>query len=163
MTIAAKVLLLASLLIIFLQDLRDREVYAFLFPLLGISGSYLFFINSNFDYYLLSLGINIGMFAIILLLNYLFSRFIMKKHFLREALGLGDILFFIAFAVCFPTVAFINFFVFSILFTFALHFVSSRAAKQKNEFVPLAGYMSLFLIAVYTVNWFGFYDSIYLL
>lgn len=163
MAVAAKVLLMASLLIIFIQDLRDREVYAFLFPFLGILGSYLFFINSNFDYYLVSLGINILMVTIILLLNYLFSRFIMKKHFLREALGIGDILFFIAFAVSFPTVAFINFFVFSILFTFTLHFVSSRMAKQKNEYVPLAGYMSLFLMSVYTVNWFSCYDSIYLL
>lgn len=163
MAVAAKVLLMASLLTIFLQDLRDREVYAFLIPLLGILGSYLFFINSNFDYYLLSLGINIGMVSIILLLNYLFSRFIMKKHFLREALGLGDILFFIAFALCFPTVTFINFFVFSILLTFALHFVSSRMAKQKNEYVPLAGYMSLFLIAVYSANWLGLYHSLYLL
>lgn len=163
MAIVAKVLLMVSLLIIFLQDLRDREVYAFLFPLLGILGSYLFFINSNFDYYLLSLGINILIIAIILLLNYLFSRFIMKKHFLREALGPGDILFFIAFALSFPTVTFINFFVFSILFTFVLHLALSKLVKDKNRDIPLAGYMSLFLMTAYSVSWLGFYDTLYLL
>ncbi len=163
MLITVKILLFLSLIFIFFQDYRDRQVYVFLFPLIGILGTYLFFLNSNLEYYFLSVCINLGIVLIVVLLNYLFAEFILKKNLLKEALGLGDILFFIAFAFCFPTVTFINFFVFSILFTFVLHLALSKLVKDKNRNIPLAGYMSLFLLVVYLVNWLGFYDSQYLL
>lgn len=158
-----KILLLLSLMAIFIQDYKERRVYVFLFPLYGILGSFLFFSNSALEYYLLSICINLGIILIVILLNYLFAKLVLKKNLLKEAMGLGDILFFIAFALCFPTVAFINFFVFSILFTFVLHITLSKLLKEKNRQIPLAGYMSLFLIGIYLVNWLGFYEYLYLL
>ncbi|WP_146743687.1 hypothetical protein [Aequorivita sp. CIP111184] len=119
--------------------------------------------NSTLEYYLLSVCINLGIVLIVVLINYLFAELVLKKNFLKEALGLGDILFFIAFALCFPTGAFINFFVFSILFTFVLHLALSKLLKKKNKNIPLAGYISLFLMVAYLVSWLGFYDSLYLL
>src|SRR5690606_26534732 len=163
MLITVKILLFLSLVFIFFQDYKDRKVYVILFPLIGILGTYLFFLNSTFEYYFLSVCINLGIVLIVVLLNYLFAEFILKKNLLKEALGLGDILFFIAFAFCFPTVTFINFFVFSILFTFVLHFTLLKLLKTKNNSIPLAGHMSLFLIGVYIIGWLGFYDSLYLL
>ncbi len=163
MLVPVKILLFLSLAFIFFQDYQDRRVYVFLFPLFGVLGTYLFFLNATLEYYLLSLCINVGIVLLIVLLNYLFARLILKKKFLNEALGLGDILFFIGFAFCFPTVTFINFFVFSILFTFVLHLALSKLVKDKNSDIPLAGYMSLFLMTTYSVSWFGFYDSLYLL
>ena len=158
-----KIVILLSLAFIFLQDHRDRQVYIFLFPLFGILGSFLFFSHSNLEYYLLSIFINIGIILIVVLLNYLFAKLVLKKNLLKEAVGLGDILFFIAFALSFPTVTFINFFVFSILFTFVLNFTLLKLLKTKNNSIPLAGHMSLFLIGVYIIGWLGFYDSLYLL
>ena len=163
MVILIKCLLFFSLALIFFQDYKDRKVYIFLFPLFGILGTYLFFLNSNLEYYLLSVCINLGIVLIVIILNYLIAELVLKKKFIKEAMGLGDIFFFIAFALCFPTVSFINFFVFSILFTFVLHLAQSKLLKKKDKNIPLAGYMSLFLIAIYSVNWLGFYDSIYLL
>lgn len=163
MLILIKFLLFFSLVFIFFQDYRDRQVYVFLFPLIGILGTYLFFLNSNLEYYFLSVCINLGIVLIVVLLNYLFAKLVLKKNLLKEAMGLGDIFFFIAFALCFPTVTFINFFVFSILFTFVLHLALSKLSMEKNRHIPLAGYMSLFLIAVYLVSWLGFHDSLYLL
>lgn len=163
MVIPIKILLLLCLLFIFFQDYRDRQVYVFLFPLFGILGTYLFFSSSTLEYYVLSVSINFGIVLIVILLNYLFAKLVLKKKFLREALGLGDILFFLAFTISFPTVSFVNFFVFSILFTFVLHLALSKILKQKKENIPLAGYMSLFLIGIYSVHWLGFYDFLYLL
>jgi len=102
MLITVKILLFLSLVFIFFQDYKDRKVYVILFPLIGILGTYLFFLNSTFEYYFLSVCINLGIVLIVVLLNYLFAEFILKKNLLKEALGLGDILFFIAFA--FPAV-----------------------------------------------------------
>ena len=163
MLLTAKIILLLSLLFIFYQDLKDRKVYVFLFPLFGVLGSYLFFFNSGFAYYLLSICINLGIVIIVVLLTYLFAKWVLQKKYFKEAMGLGDILFFIAFAFCFPTIAFLNFFVFSILFTFVLHLALSKLLKDKNRNVPLAGYMSLFLMGIYLVNWLGFYEYLYLL
>ncbi len=163
MLITVKIFLSLSLLLIFFQDYRDRQVFIFLFPLFGIMGTYLFLSNSNLEYYFFSVCINLGIVLIVVLLNYLFAELVLKKNLLKEAMGLGDILFFIAFALCFPTVTFINFFVFSILFTFVIHLALSKLLKKTNKNIPLAGYMSLFLMAVYSVNWLGLYDSLYLL
>lgn len=163
MLLLIKVLLLFSLLFIFFQDYRDRQVYVFLFPLFGVLGTYLFLSSSTPEYYFLTLCINLGIVLIVILLNYLFAKLVLKKKLLKEALGLGDILFFLAFAISFSTLSFVNFFVFSILFTFVLHLALSKLLKQKKENIPLAGYMSLFLIGIYSVHWLGFYDYLYLL
>lgn len=163
MFILIKALLLISLLIIFLQDQKNRQVYIFLFPLFGVLGSSLFFFQSNLEDYLLSICVNTSIVLIIILINYLYAKFVMKKNLLKEAMGLGDLFFFFAFALCFPTVSFINFFVSSILFTFILDLALSKLLKTKNKSIPLAGNMSLFLIAIYTISWFLPYDSIYTL
>ncbi|HAV54825.1 MAG TPA: hypothetical protein DCX41_07855 [Aequorivita sp.] len=163
MLVLVKFLMFFSLAFIFFQDYRDRQVYIFLFPLFGILGSYLFFLSSSLEYYFFSVCMNLGIILIVVLLNYFFAELVLKMSLLKEAMGLGDILFFIAFAISFPTVTFINFFVFSILFTFVLHLALSKLLKKKNRNIPLAGYMSLFLMAIYSVSWFGFYDSLYLL
>jgi|TARA_R110000851_G_scaffold327695_1_gene497517 hypothetical protein len=163
MLILIKFLLFFSLAFILFQDYRNRQVYTFLFPIFGILGSYLFFLNSKIEYYFFSVCINLGIILIVVLLNYLFAEVVLKMKLLNEAMGLGDIFFFIAFAISFPTVTFINFFVFSILFTFVIHFALSKLLKNKNRYIPLAGYMSLFLMGIYSVSWLGLYDYIYLL
>lgn len=163
MLLIAKLLLIVSLISIFYQDLKDRKVYIFLFPLFGILGSYLFFLNSGVVYYLISICVNLGIVLIVVLLTYLFAKWVLQKKYFKEAMGLGDILFFMAFALCFPTITFLNFFVFSILFTFVLHLAQTKLLKDKNRNIPLAGYMSLFLTGIYLVNWLGFYEYLYLL
>ncbi len=163
MSLVAKCFLLLSLALIFYQDLKDRKVWTFLFPVFALCGSYLFFKSVVTEFFITSVFINIAVIGIILLLNYLFARFILKKKFLKEALGLGDILFFIAFAISFPTVTFINFFVFSILFTFVFHIIIKRISPSWQKEAPLAGCMSLFLMAVYSIHWTGFYHPIYIL
>lgn len=83
----------------------------------------------------------------------------MKINFLKEAIGLGDILFFLALALAFPTETFIVLFVFSMVFSLMLHLTVTR--KQKESTIPLAGYASLFLIFIYLSSWTGFYKNLY--
>ena len=81
------------------------------------------------------------------------------KTSIKNVIGLGDVFLFIAISVSFPTVTFIVMFVFSLLFALILHGILS---KKENETVPLAGYMSLFFVLIYTAHWLGFYKSLYL-
>lgn len=162
MNIAIKIALVTVLILVFYQDLRERRVWFFLFPLFAILGGYLFFNEAIWEFYLTNLMINLSMVAIILLVSYLVARFLLKKSLLKEALGLGDILFFIGFASSFPTITFLNFFVFSILLTLVLHQVL-KMSSSKYQTVPLAGSMAIFLLGVYVANWAGIYSEVYLL
>ena len=161
MLIVVKLILLFSLGIIFLQDLRDRRVWLFLFPLFAILGTYLFFAKVESRFFYQSILINLSLVLVVVLTNYVYSRFILKKKFLKEAMGLGDVLMFIGFALSFPPVSFLNFFVFSILFTFVLHVVLKRLKKSAQKTIPLAGNMALFLIFIYLIHWTGYYETIY--
>jgi len=164
-----KLLLILTLSLIFFQDIKERMVWLFLLPSFAILGCLLYFWKSNSDIFLASILVNIGIVGVLMLVNFLVAKFIFKKNLLKEAIGLGDLLFFIAFALSFPTLAFLNFFVFSLIFSFLVHqlalVISKRKGKitQKHSRVPLAGLMAFFLIGVYSAHWLGFYNSIYLM
>ena len=143
--------------------MKDRRVWAFLFPLFGLFGSILFFQNTTVEFYLFSIVINVIIVIAIILVNYLFSKYVLKKKLLKEVLGLGDVLFFLGFSLSFPTISFINFFVFSIFFAFVFHLILKKINNTKHRTIPLAGSMSLFLIIIYFVNWIGVYQEIYIL
>lgn len=143
--------------------MKDRRVWAFLFPLFALCGSLLFYQNTTFEFYLLSIGINLLIVIVIILINYLFAKYVLKKRLLKEVLGLGDVLFFLAFSLSFPTISFINFFVFSMLFAFIFHLILKRINTIRHKTIPLAGSMSLFLLIVYLINWMGVYNEIYIL
>ena len=83
----------------------------------------------------------------------------MKADFLKEAIGLGDLLFFLALSFAYPTVTYIVVFVFSMLFSLILHLVIHSGKKSAT--VPLAGYASLFLILIYLSNWIGISNNLY--
>ena len=76
-----------------------------------------------------------------------------------SSIGLGDILFFIAITPLFNLKPFILFFISGLLFSLMAHGISSLFKHQKT--IPLAGYLSLFLMLnlvlknVFNIN-FGF-------
>lgn len=164
-----KLLLILTLSIIFFQDIKERMVWVILLPSFAVLGGLLYFWQSNTEVFLTTILINLAIVGILMFVNYLVAKFIFRKNLFKEALGLGDLLFFIAFALSFPTLAFLNFFVFSLIFSFLTHqlvlLISKRKGKitQKHSRVPLAGLMAFFLIGVYSAHWLGFYNSIYLM
>lgn len=163
MLLIVKIILLIVLVLISYQDFKDKQVWAFLFPVYALCGTLLFFEASQSNIYLLNIVINLSFISIILLVSFTVAKFVFKKKFLNSSIGLGDILFFVAFAISFPSISFLNFFTFSILFALLLVGVRGLLSSSKFRSVPLAGCMSLFLIGVYLSHWMGWYDSIYYL
>ena len=162
MEVALKIGFITCLALVTYQDFRERQVWFFLFPLCALVGGYLFFKEATPSFYFTTIAINLGIVSLIVFLNFLVARFVLKKSLLKEALGLGDILFFIVFAISFPTFAFLNFFVFSLVITWVLYIVI-RMRDSRIQTAPLAGCMALFLMGIYGTYWMGFLDALYLI
>lgn len=161
MTILKAIILLSFALITY-QDIKDRMVWWWLFLTLGGILGYTYYSRiSVWSIYAYSILANLLLISTIILILYLFSKLILRKAFFKEAFGLGDLLFFFAIALGFPTVTFIVLFSFSILFSLVIHLILNR--KHKYKYVPLAGYMSAFFSIVYFCNLVFNYPNLYLL
>lgn len=153
--------MLLSLLIIFVlasiayQDLKERQVYLILFPLLGVLMGLKHFLNSSLEPFLYAIGINLLIIAFMMLTIYLYSRLKLNQK-LFKVFGIGDLLMFICISLAFSSLSFIIIFVASLIFSLLLHMVL-RSVKT----VPLAGYMSLFLGVVYIGNELKFIENLY--
>lgn len=140
-----KLILLIVLGVILYQDYKKRLVYWFLYPIVGILG---FAIQS---YYLpielafLNSGLNLLFVAVLIGVSFVYVK--LKKMTFQNAIGMGDILFFIFISFSFATVSFIVLFVFALVFSLILHFTFQH--KNQLKTVPLAGYMALFFGVVY--------------
>lgn len=129
--------------IIAFQDLKERAVSWILFPTVALTMVGLNFINLSSSYFYWSISINCVLVSIILMTLYFYAKFKMRRP-LTQVFGIGDILFFYAFALGFPSVSFIILFVFSVFFSLLIHLFLNRGSKEKH--IPLAGLMSIFLI-----------------
>ncbi len=79
--------------------------------------------------------------------------------FLNVSFGLGDVLFFYAFSLGFPTVTFLILFVSSILFSLMVSLIQKR--KNIANGIPLAGLMSLFLVFIFSIEFLPSLPSLY--
>ncbi|PWB21469.1 general secretion pathway protein [Flavobacterium sp. HTF] len=143
-----KLILIITLLIVLYQDCRDRLVYWFLYPVIGVL---VFAVQSCYlplELVFLNSGLNLLFILILLGTSFLYIKF--RKLSFQNAIGIGDVLFFIFLSFGFATISFIVLFVFSLLFSLLLHFVFQNRNQLKT--VPLAGYMSLFFGVVYVVT-----------
>lgn len=147
-----KIGLILGLALIFLQDLRDREVWWFLFPVVGVLMGGIHLLSADFQVTTSHILINAILVTTIVTILGLYTRFIHGRAFLNVSFGLGDLLFFYAFALGFPTVTFIILFVASILVALLWSFVYLN--RNSKGTIPLAGLMSSFLILVYASSFF---------
>jgi len=153
-----KALLIATLIAIAYQDIKERLVYWFLFPLLGLTVGILFYTQTLPELFLVSTLINLIIVCLFYLVIVIHSFFILKKSF-REVIGMGDILMFFFLIFTFSSVSFIVTFISAIVFSFIAHILLKKNIKK--ETVPLAGYMSVFYVFTYLAFWFGTIDSLY--
>ena len=149
---ALKILILVLFLLIFWQDTKDRLVYWFLYPLVG---GLAFFIQASYNGYFVILtntAVNVLLIGLILGTAFVYSKIIMKRQFVNESIGIGDILLFIFLCCTFSPLPFIILLVFSLMFSLVVHvYLRNRSAHTT---VPLAGYISLFFFAVYFTSFF---------
>lgn len=148
-----------TLILIFYQDIQDRLVWWFLFPIFIISAGSLFFFKTLEEIFIMNVITNVFLLGVILSIASLYAGLKMKVNFLKEAFGLGDVLFFLGLCTAFPTMSFIILFVSSLIFSMILHYIPSE--KDKST-IPLAGYASVFIIFVYLADWTGLYKNLYL-
>ncbi len=134
------------------QDIRERMVQWMLFPLAGIFLALAHLQHTTLLLFLISCGANILLVTAVLLLLWGYTRYFRKKRFLNTSFGLGDILFFYAFALGFPTLTFTILFAAAIVFSL-LAFVILRYLKE-SETVPLAGFMGIFLMVTFLLQLF---------
>nr|WP_297915006.1 general secretion pathway protein [uncultured Allomuricauda sp.] len=143
-------LILVCFGIIAYQDFKDRAVLWTLFPLLGIFLVTGHLLNLSVEEVAIFSALNLTIVGLILSISWLYTIWVMKIPFLNAAFGLGDMLFFFAFALGFPTVTFLVLFVSSLLFSAMAFFILNLFAKM--ETVPLAGLMGIFLIGVVLIS-----------
>ena len=138
-----------GLLLLVYQDFNYREVTVGLFIFLGLIGGYLHFTTQYLNVFLLSLLINFTAILLLVFILLIYCKLIMRIK-LKEAIGVGDILFFMVLGVSFPTVSFLMLFSVSLIFSLLLFIVLKP--KMKIKTVPLAGLQALFLVLIITIN-----------
>lgn len=144
---------------IFYQDIKERAVWWFLFPVFLITAGLLHYLQSLNILFLMNVGLNFLIMSIILSISYIYAQLKLKVKFFDEAFGIGDLLFFLGLSLAFPTITFVIVMVFSLLFSLGLHLLLSKKSIYKT--VPLAGYASLFLMLIYSAHWLGIYENLY--
>lgn len=145
-----KLILLLILGIIVYEDVTSRMVHWILFPMVLLLVGSTHLEHSTRWFFLINSSMNILVISTIILILFIYAKVILKKPFLNTSFGLGDLLFFYAISVAFPTVTFIILFVFSLIFSLVLHVFRSRKAIDAT--IPLAGYMALFFVIVFGMN-----------
>jgi hypothetical protein len=147
-----KVLLVVVFLIVFYQDYKDRFVYWFLYPLVGLLVFSIQIGSVTIFSALINVGLNLLFVFFFLVVSYLYSKTRLQPGSFREVLGEGDVLFFIFISFSFATVSFLVLFVFSLFFSLLLHLLFKY--KNTDKTVPLAGYMALFFGSIYAISFF---------
>ncbi len=145
------ILTIACLVIITIQDFKERAVSWFLFPfgflLCGIQS----WVQIGWKDLLLNFGINLFLLVILvlMLLLYLFFRFGIRRLKFWDFLGAGDVLFLVVLASCFSPFNFIVFTITSLLLALltSLIFLSGRT-------IPLAGIQAVCLSCFITLQYF---------
>ncbi len=143
------------------QDFKERLVSWVLFPLLGLCMGLLHYLHAETQVFYLHITMNIILTSSILLVLYAYSKFISKTRFLNTSIGLGDILFFYAFSLGFPSTTFTILFACSVFFSVFLFFTLKHRFELKT--VPLAGLMGLFLAFVFGYSFFMEHPQLYTL
>ena len=149
-----------GLLAIFFQDLRERKVYWYLFPLVAASFGALHLLRAGIYQWGIHILINLSLVALILLLIAAYANLMLKKPFL-ETFGPGDVLMLLALCFSFASGTFVILLSFSLLFSLALYILVQK--RSSSDTVPLAGNMSIFYSMVLVVSWVGPIDNLYLL
>jgi len=145
---------------ILIQDIKERKVYWFLFPIVGLCAGILFYQNTYPQLFYTTVLLNLVFVAILIAIVFLYSKFKLKTT-ISNTFGMGDGLLFFALTFSFSSISFIILFVFGLIFSLTLHLILKK--NSKHQTVPLAGYLSLFFAVAYLSNWIGILESVYIL
>lgn len=144
MNLVFQLILSLILVLAFYQDWKYRAIHWFVFPLLAIV-SVLVFLWLDLAWEII--GFNLIFVTLVIGCLFLYVSLkegrltnIFAKHF-----GIGDVLFFLAVTPLFSVSNFILFFITGMFLAGIVHLVISR---NKPSTVPLAGYLSIYIIGL---------------
>lgn len=155
-------LLIVLLMIIFFQDLKFRAIHIVLPVILGALGIYLFLERG--------LQLQIVLYNIIFLALTFLGLFLylsLKNRSVTNilsAVGMGDLLFFLAITPFFSTSNFILFFIGGMVFTIIIHSILIKFTTH-FELIPLAGFVALFMILLKVTSYvvdFDFFKTVWI-
>jgi hypothetical protein len=151
-----KIITIILLLLIFLQDLKGRAVYWFLFPLLALLltviriQQHLVFVD-----FLRGALLNLGFITLQLLTLTLYFSLKNRRwvNITAELLGWGDILFFLSIAFYLPFINYLFFYIVSLTGVLLAWLIWRSISQHKHPFIPLAGLLSLAVAGLLTADW----------
>lgn len=154
--IVLKLALIASLLFLFYQDLRFREVYWLVFPvifLLLLSLAYLSGIGLQQILKNLLFNNCFLLFQLLIVTAYFSMKQKQWVWITKELIGWGDLLFLISICAYLSTINYLFFYVTSLLFTLlvSLPFIVSKSSR--NFKVPMAGIQAGFFALLLFIDW----------
>lgn len=148
-----KILILAMLIAVFIQDIKSRSVYWVSFPLLAVALSVLNFREHGKAGIVPTVFINLLLLAGQLLLISIY--FSLKKgrwiNITGNLLGWGDILFLISIAFYLSVLNFLFFYVSSLIIVLSVWLIWQLV--EKNKKIPLAGLQALFFAVFLASDW----------
>jgi hypothetical protein len=158
-----KAILIILLGIVFIQDYKNQLVSWYLFPLIALLFGINFYeaVGRDYLYLLYSIMFNLCLILIILLLLSIYSNLKMKRKFINNTFGLGDVFMLLSLALGFPSYTFIILLVMGILFALGCYLLLK--ANYEYETIPLAGYLSLFFAIILLSTYLPFFPSVYLI
>lgn len=162
MEVALSILLMISLVLIFIQDVKDRAVSIQIFGILA-GCSFGLFVLSEQDWQVL--WTNLAFVLLVLGSLFLYIGFKEKQftNIFQSHFGLGDFVFFIAVTPLFANRNFILFFISGMILSAIIHLFSNRSQIEKT--IPLAGYLALYIVVLkgieLTSEQFIFYTDIF--
>jgi len=106
-----KIILAIVFIVISVQDIKDRMVYWFLFPIIGLLMGFLFYSNTLPELFIVSVIINLVFVVVLFGVIYTYSKLKLKSN-VFSVFGLGDILLFLALAFSFSSISFIVVFIY---------------------------------------------------
>jgi len=144
------ILLIVTLFIIIIQDLKSRAISWWTIPLLLGSIMYVRLVDLDWNIFLLEGGMNLLFLSLqFLLVTIYFS--IKKRQITNIAdtyLGLGDILFLIPISFLFPTINFVLFYITSVIAVLIGFLFYKKLINRNVETIPLAGGQAIYLMLV---------------
>ena len=147
LNVILNIVLLLSLGVCVFQDLKFRGIHIAVFPVILLIGLYFnHWMSWGWEDLLKSL------LFLTVTISVLFAYLSLKNKQLvllfKKYLGLGDVLFFIAILPLFSFRNFMLFFITGMIISMLLHM--GLKSFQKQETIPLAGYLSIYLIGLMT-------------
>ncbi|MCF8715538.1 prepilin peptidase [Joostella atrarenae] len=143
--------LIICFLIIFYQDIQKRLIHIVLPITIGVFTVFLNFKKVDFWHQMVWINSFLLLNFLVLIIYYSLKNKRLVNIF-KSQIGIGDLLIFIAVSPLFNYSNYLLFFITSLLFSLVLFFFFKNRYKN-GQTIPLAGYLSIFLIGVLTYSY----------